>query len=836
MIVRGFATDRVLYWSRGAEDLYGWTPAEALDQVTHSLLRTQFPESKEAVDRALRSTGQWAGELVHVRRDGHRVVVASRQAVHSDELGQPLVTLEINTDITQRRHAEGGLRESEERFRLLVEGVQDYAIFMVAPDGTVVTWNEGARRLKGYELDEIIGRPITVFYTDEDLNRGLPQMLLRRAEEEGRAEYEGWRVRKDGNRFWANVVITALWDDHHQLRGFVKITRDLSARKEAEEARARASREEGAREVAEAARVAVQTSRDQLAAILAGVTEGITVLDTSRRMLFANDAAARLCGFASAEELLAAVPAEILNRFELLDESGSPFPLARLPDRLALDGHSPAEVLIRFRIRATGEERWSLVNAAPIRDELGQVAMEVSIFRDITERKRAEDAAVYMAAVNLELTRSLEYEQTLKRIAELTVPTLADWCVVDLLESDGTSRRVAVAHPDPEKRRIAEELSERYPEDPNAAAGPAHVMRTGRAEMWSEITDMQLEAGARDAEHLAMLRSLQLRSIIVAPLIGRGQPLGAITVAAAESARRYGQRDLSVVEDLATRAGLAFDNARLYREAQDQAAVQVRLNGALREAEAQLRDALQTRDEFLAAASHDLKNPIAAIKATTQLLQRRLARAGQLAPEQLQQGLASIDVIATRAGSQVDELLDVARLQLGRPIDLDRREIDLVALVEAAMAECRLRTDRHRLSLETSQARLIGSWDEPRLARVVANLLDNAVKYSPEGGRVGVELSQEEEGSRQVAILIVTDDGVGIPAADIDRIFDRFQRGSNVQGQIAGTGIGLASARHIVESHGGTISAVNRIGRGAAFTIHLPLSVDVPAERAEQSP
>jgi PAS domain S-box-containing protein len=754
-------------------------------------------------------------------------VVASHQAVQY-ELGQPLATLEINTDITARKRVEDGLRDSEERFRVLVEGVQDYAIFLVSPDGRVVTWNEGARRLKGYESDEIVGHPIDVFYTAEDLNAGLPEALLRRAAIEGRVEHEGWRVRRDGSRFWANVVITALWDDHRQLRGFAKITRDLTARREAEEARARASREEGARAAAEAARAAVQTSRDQLAAILAGVSEGITVLDASRRMLFANAAAARLCGFASAEELLAASPTEILARFELLDASGSAFPQDRLPDRLALEGLCPAEVLIRFRIRATGEERWSLVNAAPIRDEHGQVAMEVSVFRDVTERKRSEDTAIYLAAVNLELTRSLDYERTLKRIAELTVPTLADWCAVDLLESDGTTRRVAVAHPDPDKRRIAAELVERYPADPNASSGTAHVMRSGLAELRPEITDAQLEANARDAEHLAMLRSLRLRSVIIAPLIGRARPLGAITVAVAESGRRYNQQDLSVVEDLATRAGLALDNARLYREAQEQAAIQVQLNAALAEATAQLREALQTRDEFLAAASHDLKNPIASIKAAAQLLQRRLSRRGQVPLEQLHEGLATIDTVATRAASQVDELLDVARLQLGRPLDLDRRAVDLVALVRAAIAECQTRTDRHSLSFDADEAQLVGYWDEPRLARVVVNLMENAVKYSPEGGRVQIDVSREEDGAGCCAILSVSDEGMGIPATELEQIFNRFQRGSNVVGQIAGTGIGLASARHIVESHGGTISAHNRSGRGAAFTVRLPLTGGAP--------
>jgi PAS domain S-box-containing protein len=819
VLVRSFGVDSVVYWSHGAEELYGWTAEEAFGQVTHTLLSTRFPESKEAVDEALAQSGQWSGELVHTRRDGAQVVVASRQAVQRDEHGRPTATLEINTDITVRKRIEEGLRESEERFRLLVENVRDCAIFLVSADGHVVTWNEGAQSVNGYRPDEIIGQPITRFYTPDDLERGLPPALLAKADAEGRAEDEGWRVRRDGSTYWADVVITALRDDQHRLRGFATVTRDLTERRQAEEARAQASREEGARIAAEAAQAELRASREQLAATLAGVAEGITVLDTTGRMLFANDAAARLCGFTSADELLAASPAEILGRFELFDDAGLPLPRERLPGRRALLGQQLDEVLVRFRMRATGEERWSVVNASPIVDAVGRVIMEVSIFRDVTERKRAEDAAVYMAAVNLELTRSLDYEQTLKRVAELTVPTLADWCIIDLIEPDGTLRRVAVAHPDADKMRMAMEVSSRYPASSRTDVGPAHVARTGRTEIVPVITDEQIKAGARDADHLAFLRSLQLRSAIIAPLVGRGRALGALTLIAAESGRQFSARDLAVVEDLALRAGLAVDNARLYREAQEMAAVHVELNALSRDAMSQLQQALQTRDEFLASASHDLKSPVAAIKATAQLLHRRLRRWPQLDVQQFEEGLARIDAIATRAADQVDELLDVTRLQMGHSLDLDRQEVDVIRLVQDAVDEHQSRSERHQLIFVAGTPELIGFWDGRRLARVVANLLDNAIKYSPEGGLVRIDASSQGG----FAVLSVEDHGVGIPEPELERIFERFERGTNVLGRIGGTGIGLASARHIVESHGGSISATSHPASGTTFTVRLPL-------------
>jgi signal transduction histidine kinase len=340
--------------------------------------------------------------------------------------------------------------------------------------------------------------------------------------------------------------------------------------------------------------------------------------------------------------------------------------------------------------------------------------------------------------------------------------------------------------------------------------------------LMTEISDEQLRAGARDAEHLAILRSLQLRSVIIVPLVARGRTLGAITLVAAESGRRYGPDDLKIAEELGIRAALAADNAELYREAQQQAAVHVELNTALRDTMSQLREALQTRDEFLASASHDLKNPIASIKASAQLLERRLGRAGELDLEQVQMGLERIDAIATRAASQVDDLLDVARLHMGKPLDLEPRPTDLTTLTREMIAEHQQRTERHQIEFLGQSAQVVGTWDTRRLGRVLGNLLDNAIKYSPEGGAIRVQVRQEG-GPEGWAVVTVEDQGIGIPPDEQQRIFGRFQRGTNVIGQIAGSGIGLASSRQIVENHGGTLTVASSPRHGSTFTIRLPI-------------
>jgi PAS domain S-box-containing protein len=822
-LVHSYDGDVITYWSRGAEQLYGWTATEALGQVTHKLLRTIFPVSQADMEDSLRASGQWSGELVHTTRDGRHIVVASRMAVRRDELGRPLATLELNTDLSLHKGLESELRDTNERFRILVEAVRDYAIFLLSPDGTVLTWNNGAQRLKGYSPEDIIGQSFTRFYTTDDRERGLPRSLLERAAAEGRAEHEGWRVRKDGTQFWANVVITALRDSDGTLRGYAKITRDLTERKEGEEARARASREEGARAAAEAAAVEVRASRDQLAAILEGVTDGITVLDRSGRMLFANDAAARLCGFTDAADLLGSSGEELLGRFDLLDASGGQLPPEELPTRKALAGDTPRPALVRFRIRATGEERWSVVSSTPITTGDNGVAMAVSVFRDVTEQKRAEETARFLAAVNLELTRTLDYTVTLRRLAELAVPTLADWCVVDIVDERHQLRRLAVAHVDPVKVQLAQQLEERYPADPRSGQGVHEVVRTGRPQILSDITPDQLEAAARDDEHRHMLRELQLRSAITVPLIARGRTLGALTLVTGHSGRRYTSDDLRVAEDLAVRAALAVDNARLFREAQEQTTTQVELNEALRSTMEQLERELHTREEFLAAASHDLKNPIASIKGNAQLALRRLESGRGVGPDALRNAFERIVFVSNRAATQVDELLDNARIQMGRTLDLDKQQIDLSALVDQLVSEQQCQTDRHEFHIHSAGPSLVAVVDQRRLSRVISNLLENAVKYSPEGGSIRVELGVDE--TSDMAVIAVHDQGLGIPASDVERIFERFERGSNVVGHIAGTGIGLASARHIVESHGGTIGVRSELGIGSSFILRLPRRV-----------
>jgi PAS domain S-box-containing protein len=245
-----------------------------------------------------------------------------------------------------------------------------------------------------------------------------------------------------------------------------------------------------------------------------------------------------------------------------------------------------------------------------------------------------------------------------------------------------------------------------------------------------------------------------------------------------------------------------------------------------------IKELEQQKDAFLAAASHDLKNPLTAIKARAQILHRQATRMQDPEGQRLVDGLRAIDQTTSRVTAMINELLDVARLQMGRPLLLDRQPADLAEIARQVIAELQPSTDRHDIELKAPTDRVLGLWDRARLDRVVSNLVSNAIKFSPEGGRVSLVVRGEERDGEPWVALEVHDEGVGIPVQDLPRIFERFYRGSNVAGAIEGTGLGLTGSRYIVEQHGGQLLVESQQGLGSVFTLLLPMNARPETERA----
>lgn len=676
---------------------------------------------------------------------------------------------------------------------LLIEQVVDYAIFVLDRDGRIASWNPGAQRIKGYTGEEIIGQPYAIFFTEDDRLRGKPGAILSDVRAHGRFQEEGWRIRKDGSRFWASVVVTALRDRHGELRGFAKITRDLTEPRQAEETARLAAAEQAARRQAELDEHEMRRSRDQLDLILRSITEGVTVQTHDRKLIFANDAAAHLCGFASAEELLALPAGRIFERIEIFREDGAPFPPDALPGRLAMQGQ-PSNTVLRFRLKPTGEERWSFVSGAPVLDAEGKVDLAVSVFREFTDRRRSEEAWHFLSEVSAALAGSLEYQQTLKQVAALAVPRIADWSAVDVLSPDGSLAQLAVAPVESSRPELAKDWRRRWPAGVEAAVH--EVIRTGVPCLLPEITDAMIEVSG--AEQREAVSQLGLRSVMVVPLTVGNKPIGTLSFLTAESGRQYGTQDLILATEIARRVSLAIESARAYAEA---------------------HEAVRTRDNFLAIASHELRTPLSGLSVLVSSLARAAAsgRLAKLSPEALAERFVKAERQTNQISRLVDRLLDVSRLST-RDLSLERERTDLAEIVRDVISRYEDAAAETGSRIEFICAGpVIGWWDRSRLDQVVTNLVGNAVKY---GGAAPITVSTSSGTSGHVR-LMVRDGGLGIPPEHQERIFEQFERATESE-NLPGMGLGLWLVRRIVTAHGGTASVDSVPGRGATFTVVLP--------------
>ncbi|WP_395842497.1 ATP-binding protein [Cystobacter fuscus] len=452
-------------------------------------------------------------------------------------------------------------------------------------------------------------------------------------------------------------------------------------------------------------------------------------------------------------------------------------------------------------LRRTGTHRVS-------RDELDEVSaaineMRESLRKQLEERQRSEAASAFLARAGGVLVESLDLEKVLPRIASVCVGPLADWCVIDLKE-DGVLRRVGGAHVDAAKAPLLDELQRRYPPGPDSRVPAAVAARTGTWVLESRVTQAAMRAQCVDDAHVQLVSELGLGSVLAVPLMSRGHALGAITLAAARP-ERYGPAELALAEELARRAAIAIDNARLYRQAEQ---------------------ALRLRETFLSVAGHELRTPLLPLQLRLQSLLRRGRSAASLEPEVLLGEIAVAEWQTRRLGLLVDQLLDVSHLIAGNALVLRRKRMDLCKLVEGVLEGVQRQiSDSGSEVVRELCSPVEGEWDPRRLELVVMGLVQNALKFG-EGRPIDVRV-MEREGS---VLLVVRDRGMGMSKSEQEHIFDRFSRGVPEQ-HFGGLGLGLYLTREVVRAHGGSISVESEPGEGTTFTVVLPLG-DAPGSAA----
>jgi len=313
-------------------------------------------------------------------------------------------------------------------------------------------------------------------------------------------------------------------------------------------------------------RRALAASEQRLAAVLDSLGEAITIRGEDDRLIYANRPALERLGFDSVEQLRDADPRALMGAYETTGERGEPLSMDDLPSVRALRGEQPEPLLLRAVNRSSGDERWSLLKTTPVRDADGAVEAAITIIEDVTESRRAALRMEFLTRAGDVLASSLDYQQTLRNVAGLAVPQLADWCAVDLFTEDGVRDPVAVAHVDPEKIRTAERLRAFEPRELNRDQGVGRVLSTGESQLYTEIPDEMLVAAALDREHLALLREVGMRSVLIVPLSIGERTIGTLTMVSAESGRTFDSDDVEFAEQIATRAALAVERSRLYSE------------------------------------------------------------------------------------------------------------------------------------------------------------------------------------------------------------------------------------------------------------------------------
>lgn len=724
-------------------------------------------------------------------------VVASPIFDHEEKVKQVLV---VSRDITSQKQLEEKNRisekeQEEKKFRLLVEGVKDYAIFMLDPKGNVATWNEGARKFKGYESHEIIGQHFSKFYPVE-FREIKPKYELKVAKKVGRFEDEGWRVRKDGSQFWANVIITAMWDNEKKLIGYSKVTRDLTEKKKAEDE----LREAGIR---------FENQAKMFDTALSSSPDFYYIFDKNHRFTYANKPLLKLWGLTLDQVI------------------GKNFKDLNYPQEL-VDLHESQlnEVLITGKT-VKGENEYKNANGeigyyeylfVPVAGKNGMIEAISGTTHDITERRSREverlkllqeqvlleerkneaERATFLAEASTILSSSLDYHQTLKDLARLSVPIIADWCTITIVREKKTIERVATAHHDSSKIPLIDQLASSYPANADEMTGIGSVIKSGKSLFTPKVNDSELVAAAKDEYHLKIMRDLGCYSCIISPIVSRGKTLGAISVVISNKDRAYTTKDLALVEELGRRAGIAIDNAILYESA---------------------KKAIRARDEFMTIASHELKTPLTSLKLQTQLRGRELKKGDlrRFSPENLPDLNANDDKQINRLIRLVDDMLDIARIRTGN-LSLTYEEFNLCDIVNETLARVTPQIEEVGIAVTCNTAcEVKGTWDRFRMEQVVINMLTNAMKY---GNHRPIEISVScDHGNASIS---VSDQGLGIAKEDQERIFDQFERAVDTN-SISGLGVGLFISKKIVEAHDGKIEVKSELGKGTTFTVTVPI-------------
>ncbi|MDI1483449.1 ATP-binding protein [Polyangium sp. y55x31] len=644
--------------------------------------------------------------------------------------------------------------EAQARLAALVEQAPD-GIFVADLEGRYTDVNTAGCRMLGYAREELIGKTMVDFIPPPDLPR------LSHAREQllaGAVEVAEWRLRTKGGAYLPVEVSAKLLPDGR----WQSLVRDISERKRAEEA--------------------LRASEARFAGLISIAADAIISIDQDQRVIIFNEGAEQIFGW-KREEVLGQpvdvlIPERLRERHQqhVRDFAKNPLKARKMSERGSI-----------WALRKDGVE--FPAEGAISKLDVEGVPLFTIILRDITERKEVEKEQQLLVNVGAVLASSLDYDETVDSLVSLVVRHLADCCIAELVNEDG-GRRFKVAHAEPAKANVADAL-QRLELDRGSPHLISVVFETRQPLLVNEVTPAYLESIAQSEEHLRVLRELDPKSLIGVPLIAHGNLMGALILLRTTTTHRYAAREFAVAQELSHRAALAVENACLFRNAQR---------------------AIRVRDDTLGIVAHDLRNPLNAIFVHAELLRRAREPGTSRRGESIQRA-------ALRMNRLIQDLLDVARLDAGQlsvmrgHIPADKVAIEAVEAQRPFARECSLELD-----LDVA-AELPEIWaDRDRILQVFENLIGNAIKFTPAGGRIHVGAARREE----VVLFWVTDTGLGIPMQQIPHLFDRFWQAKKADR--GGAGLGLSIVKGLVEAHGGRVWAESTVGGGSTFFFTIPMT------------
>jgi len=682
-----------------------------------------------------------------------------------------------------RARAKAAAEEAEQRremLRITLTSIGD-GVISTDPEGYVTFLNPVAEQLTGWDLKEARGKAIVdVFHiineqTYEKVENPC-EKVLRTGKIVGLANHT-ILISRDGTERPIEDSAAPIIDSSGRIYGMVLVFTDATSQRK------------------------TQSALQQLAAIVEHSDDAVISKDRQGIVTSWNAAAEKLYGFTPAEA--------IGQHISLIVPEDHRDELAVNMERLWRGER--IEHWDTVRMRKDGTLVDVSLRISPIKDSYGEVIGASKVARDISQRKRTEEALKFLAEASASLATLLDRESALQHAAASMVPNFADWCVIYVIRPDGAIGAPASAHRDPAKQQLLREFLAEYPVDWESPSVTVQAWRTGHTQFIPQITEERLQKLGQNDRLKQALRKLDPRSVISVPMKIRERTIGVISFVQSDGGRPYAESDVPLAEDLARRVATAIDNAQL-------------LN-SIRESERQ-------KDEFLAMLAHELRNPLAAIRYAADAARLRSPDARDAHDEMLD----VIDRQANNLTRLIDSLLDISRISQEK-IQLRREPIDAAAIVDrAAAAQQPLLYEKgDRLIVDVADEPLPLFVDATRIEQILVNLLTNAAKYSPDGSEITLKaFALDGE-----AIIQVIDPGIGISAEMLPRVFDLFaQADHTLDRSQGGLGIGLTVVRKLTEMHGGTVSVQSDgVGRGSTFTVRLPLSdAAEPASLAAADP